>query len=144
MSDFVIVDGDTALFLPSFGAATVVVQPGQITGSGPAGFNGSPLCVDGDEASVEVPGCVYMTPQYSIPGSGTLKIDSLASDQLAQKSTTGDTALILKGGNFNAKFEVQSPAQQPPPGSGSPIPDSTTSYSGSGSFITSNTKYKAT
>ena len=142
MSDFVIVDGDTALFLPSFGAATVVVQPGQITGSGPASLNGSPLCVDGDEASVEVPGCVYMTPQYSIPGSGTLKIDSLASDQVAQKSTTGDTALILKGGNFNAKFEVQSPAQQP--STPSPVPDSTPSYSGSGSFITSNTKYKAT
>jgi len=144
VSDYVIIDGDTAMFIPSFGAAIVVVQLGQISGSGPAGFTGSPLCIEGDESSVEVPGCVYMTPQYSIPGSGTLKIDSLASDQVAQKSTTGETALILKGGDFNAKFEVQSPAQQPPPGLGSPIPDSTPSYSGNGSFITSNAKYKAT
>ena len=123
MSDFVIIDGDTAMFLPAFGAAIVVVQPGQISGSGPAGFNGSPMCIEGDESSVEVPGCMYMTPQYSIPGSGTLKIESLAADQVASNSTTGDTALILNGGNFNAKFEVQSPAQQPPPGPGSPIPD---------------------
>jgi len=140
MSDFVIIDGDTAMFMPNFGAAIVVVQPGQITGSGPATFGGSPMCIDGDETSVEVPGCMYMTPQYSIPGTGTLKIDALASDQLATKSTTDGTALILKGGNFTAKFEVQSPAQMPPPPS---TPDATPFYSGNGNFITTNSKYTA-
>lgn len=144
MADFILIDGDKANFMPNFGAAVVVVQPGTLAGSGPATFNGKPLCIDGDESSVSVPGCMYMTPQYSIPGTGTLKIDSLAGDQVAQKTNTGGTPVMLKGSNFNAKFEVQSPAQQPPPGPGSPIPDSTPSYSGSGMFMTTNTKYQGT
>ncbi|RMG19945.1 MAG: hypothetical protein D6730_20695 [Bacteroidetes bacterium] len=145
MSDFIIIDGDTASFLPTFGAATVVVQPGTITGSGASTFNGSKVCVEGDESSVEVPGCMYMTPVYSIPGTGTLKIDSLAGDQLASHTLSDGKAMILKGSTFQAKFEVQSPAQQPPPGPGSPIPDSMTTYTGgSGMFISSNTKYKGT
>lgn len=144
MSDYVLIDGDLAMFMPSFGAAVVVVQPGTLSGSGPATQDGTALCVEGDESSVSVPGCMYMTPQYSIPGTGTLSIDSLASDQVATKTRTGGTAVLLKGGNFTAKFEVQSPAQQPPPGPGSPIPDATTQYSGQGSFVTTNVKFKAT
>jgi len=50
--------------------------------------------------------------------------------------------VLLKGGNFTASFEVQSPAQQPPPGPGSPIPDATPKYSGSGMFITTNFKFQ--
>ena len=144
MSDFVLIDGDIANFIPAFSPAVVIVQPGTLSGSGPDTIGGKKICVDGDEASVSVPGCVYMTPQYSIPGSGTLKIDALAGDQLAQKTNTGGKAVMLKGGNFTAKFEVQSPAQQPPPGPGSPIPDSTTQYSGNGMFITTNVKTKGT
>lgn len=144
MSDYVLIDGDMALFQPSFGAATVVVLPGTLSASGPATVGGTKACVDGDEGSVSVPGCVYTTPQYSIPGVGTLSISALGGDQVASKSKTGDTALLLKGGTFTAKFEVQSPAMQPPPGPGSPIPDSSTEYSGSGSFVTTNTKLTAT
>lgn len=144
MADYILIDGDQANFMPNFGAAVVVVQPGAITGSGPATLDGTKLCIDGDESSVSVPGCTYMTPQYSIPGTGTLSIDSLAGDQVAQKTNTGGTLVLLKGSNFTAKFEVQSPAQQPPPGPGSPIPDSTPSYSGSGMFITTNVKFQGT
>lgn len=142
MADFILMDGDKVMFLPNFGAAIVVPQPGKLAGSGPGTINGKKICVDGDEKDVEVAGCDYMTPQYSIPGKGTLKIDSLADDQKAEKTKTGDKAVLLKGKKFNAKFEVQSPAQQPPPGPGSPIPDSTTQYSGSGMFVTSNSKFK--
>jgi len=138
MTDYIVIDGDTAQFLPNFGAAMVVVQPGTMQGSGPATLNGSPLCIEGDESNVSVSGCMYFTPQYSIPGSGTLSIDSLASDQIASKTQTDGTAVILVGGQFTAKFEVQSPAQQPVPSS-SPIPDSTPDYSGSGMFVSSNT-----
>ena len=144
MGDYILIDTDKASFMPSFGAATVVVRPGDLRGSGPATLDGKKYCVEGDEASVSVPGCMYMTPQYSIPGTGTLSIDSLAGDQTAQKTKTGGKAVLLKGSSFTAKFEVQSPAQQPPPAAGSPIPDSTTQYSGSGSFITTNTKLKGT
>lgn len=144
MSDYILIDGDMAIFMPTFGAATVVVMPGTLTASGDATYTGKSVCVDGDESSVEVPGCMYMTPQYSIPGAGTLKIDSLAGDQVATKTNTSGTAMMLVGSTFTAKFEVQSPAMQPPPGPGSPIPDSTPSYTGSGNFVTTNIKYKGT
>ena len=100
MSDFILMDGDMANFIPAFGAATVVVQPGTLAGSGPATLSGKPICVDGDEADVSVPGCQYMTPVYSIPGVGTLKIDALAGDQLASKTNTGGIAVMLKGSQF--------------------------------------------
>ena len=143
MSDFILIDGDQAIFLPAFGAAIVVVQPGAIKASGPATMGGKNLCIDGDETSVEVPGCMYMTPQYVIPGSGTLKIDSLAGDQVAKKTRSGSTEVMLKGSMFNAKFEVQSQAKQPAP-PGPPVPDATPSYSGNGQFITTNVKFKGT
>lgn len=140
MPDFILIEGDKANFLPMFGAAIVVVQPGTLQGSGPATLNGKKLCVDGDEKNVSVPGCSYMTPQYSIPGAGTLKIEALAGDQKAQKTETGGKLVLLKGSSFTAKFEVQSPAQQPTPTG--PIPDSTPQYSGSGMFITTNIKFQ--
>ena len=142
MPDFILVDGDKANFLPSFGAAIVVVQPGDLKGSGPATLNGKKICVAGDEKDVSVPGCTYMTPQYSIPGTGTLKISALAGDQKAKKTKTGGKAVLLKGGAFTAKFEVQSPAKQPPPGPGSPIPDATPQYSGKGMFVTTNSTFQ--
>ena len=131
MADTVILDGDMAVFIPAFAPATVVPVPGPITGSGPPTASGKAICIEGDEDSVEVQGVVYMTPQYSIPGSGTLTIDALGSDQVASKTTVSGTPVILKGSMFTAKFEVQSPAQQPVPAA-PPIPDSTTSYSGQG------------
>jgi hypothetical protein len=143
MGDFVLIDGDQAMFLPAFGAATVVVQPGRLTGSGPMTLGGTKVCVSGDESSVSVPGCTYMTPVYSIPGTGTLAISALAGDQLAPTTKTGDTQVMVKGSQFTAKFSVQAPAMQPPPGPGSPIPDASPEYSGQGSFMTSNTKFKA-
>jgi len=144
MEDLILIDGDQVIFLPSFGAATVVPQPGKLEGSGPATLKGKTLCVEGDEGKVSVAGCMYTTPQNSIPGTGTLKIDALAGDQKASKTRTGGKAVLLKGTKFTAKFEVQSPAQQPPPGPGSPIPDSTSQYSGQGMFITTNTLFKGT
>jgi len=142
LPDFILINGDKANFIPSFGAAIVTVKPGTLEGTGPATLNGKKLCVDGDEKKLSVPGCPYMTPQYSIPGSGTLKISALAGNQTAKKSSSGGQLVLLKGGNFTAKFEVQSPAKQPPPGPGSPIPDATPEYSGQGMFITTNTKFQ--
>lgn len=141
MDKLILMDGDTVLFLPAFGAATVVVQPGKLQASGPATIVGKKLCVAGDEAQVAVPGCSYMTPQYSIPGVGTLKIAALAGDQRAKKTQSGGKAVMLKGSQFSAKFEVQSPAQQPPPGPGAPVPDGTPQYSGMGLFMPANMKF---
>lgn len=138
MADFILMDGDQVMFVPAFTPAVVVVQPGNLEGSGPATIGGKKVCVDGDEANVSVPGCTYMTPQCPIPGSGTLKISALAGDQKATKTQTGGKPVLLKGGSFTAKFEVQSPAQQPTPSG--PVPDSATQYSGQGMFITTNVK----
>lgn len=139
--DYVLIDGDQAIFQPTFGAATVAVQPGKLIASGPGTVGNKPMCVEGDEGTVKVPGCIYMTPQHSIPGVGTLEIASLAGDQKAGKTQTGGKKVLLVGSNFNAKFKVSSPAQQPVPGS-SPVPDATLEYSGQGKFITTNTKFR--
>lgn len=144
MADFILIDGDQVMFMPAFGAAVVIVKPGKLTGSGPATVNGKKVCVAGDEGKVAVASCPYMTPQYCIPGTGTLKISQLAGNQKASKTSTGGKAVLLKGGNFTAKFEVQNPAKQPPPGPGAPIPDATPQYSGQGMFIPANTKIMGT
>jgi len=144
MADFILIDNDVVNFLPAFGAATVVVMPGNVKGSGPATLNGQKLCVDGDEKQVQVPGCMYIAPPHVIPGTGTLKIAALAPNQKATKTNTGGNAVLLKGSQFDAKFEVQSPAQQPPPGPGPPIPDSMTQYMGKGMFVTTNMKFQGT
>jgi len=77
MTDYVILDGDFAIFMPAFGAATVVVQPGKMTASGNTSLMNKKICLKGDEANLMVPGCVYTTPVCSIPGVGTLKINAL-------------------------------------------------------------------
>ena len=144
MADFVLLENDIANFLPAFGVATVVVVPGTLKASGPATANGSKVCVEGDESQVEVPGCSYIAPPHVIPGIGTLKIAALGGDQKATKTKSGGKAVLLKGSQFDAKFEVQVPAQQPPPGPGPPIPDATPQYTGKGTFITINMKFQAT
>lgn len=134
--DYVLIDGDQALFQPTFGAATVVVLPGSLQASGPATLNGSKLCVAGDEASVSVKGCVYLAPPFVIPGTGSLEIACLGGDQQASSTNTGGKAPLLVGGSFTARFKVESPAQQPT--AAGPVPDSTPSYQGSGRFLTTN------
>ena len=142
MRDRVLLDGDKAMFLPAFGMALVVVQPGTLAASGPMKALSKRVCVSGDESSVSVPGCVYTAGPYAIPGSGTLAISALAGDQLASISSTGGVKLMVVGSKFTAKFSVQSPAQQPAP-PGPPVPDPTAEYSGQGMFQTLNTQVKA-
>ncbi len=85
MSDFILINGDKANFTPAFGSATVVVQPGTLSGKGKTTLKGKKICIDGDEKNVSVPGCAYITPIHSIPGTGTLKINALGGDQKAKK-----------------------------------------------------------
>ncbi|MEB3295000.1 MAG: hypothetical protein VKJ24_17725 [Synechococcales bacterium] len=142
MADFILTTGDLAIFNPMFGQAIVTVMPGNLTGSGKGMINKKPICVDGDEKTVIVPGCPYITPTYSIPGVGILAIASLAANQKAQKTKSNHKPVLLKGGNFNAKFQVLVPAQQPTPAG--PIPDATPQYSGNGTFVTTNVRVKGT
>ena len=142
MTDYILITGDKAMFNGTFGQATVTVRPGDLIGTGKDKINMKLVCVDGDERKVTVPGCPYITSQHSIPGSGMLFIKSLASDQKAQKTKSGGKPVLLKGGEFKAKFTVMVPAQQP--SSPNPIPDTTLQYSGTGKFVTTNQKVTGT
>lgn len=141
MADFILMEGDTVQFDPTFGMAVVVVQPGKLTGSGPATLQQKKFCVAGDEAQVAVPGCMYTTSVHAIPGTGTLKIAALGGDQKATKTNSGGKPILLKGTKFQAKFEVQNPAKQPPPTN---TPDPTPMHAGTGQFITQNGIFQAT
>lgn len=142
MTDFILVDGDIVNFNPTFGNATVTVKPGNLSGSSKAKVDSKPVCVEGDESNVSVPGCAYIAGNFSTPGTGTLKISALGGDQKAVKTKIGGKSVLLKGTQFTAQFEVQTPAQQPPPGPGSPTPDPVKQYVGTGTFQTTNTKWK--
>ena len=143
MSDLIIVDGDMVNFLPMYGAAIVTPIPTTIAGTAAkTNVTGKAACLEGDEADVASPGCMYVAPPYVIPGSGTLKIDKLNSDQLTEKTEIEGKKVIIHGSQFDALFEVQSPAQQPT--AGGPVPDSTPKYSGGkGMFVPSNTTVTA-
>lgn len=141
--DFILIDGDQANFSPTFGAAVVVPRPGTLAASGPGTLDGKKLCVQGDEGRLTVSGCSYVTPQFSIPGSGTLGIVALAADQSARLTRTGEKLVLLRGTTFTARFAVDVPAQQPQP-PGPPVPDPTRQYSGTGTFVTRNRKLRGT
>lgn len=142
MANFILITGDTVVFKPTFGAATVTVAPGTLSGTGQAKIAGQAVCIEGDESAVTVPGCAYISGAYVTPGTGTLSIAALAGDQIAQKTNCSSKRVLLKGGEFSAKFAVTSPAMQPPPGPGSPVPDPNSQYSGSGSFVATNATVK--
>ena len=137
MSDLIIIDGDTVMFQPAFGAATLVppapmtgtisssASTTQVTGKGP--------CLEGDEKNVSVP-CSYMAGSFA-GGTGNLKIDKLNSDQLTSTTTIEGKKVILKGSTFDAVLEVTKQAQDTSSGS----PDGMSKYSGGkGSFVASN------
>lgn len=141
MGDYILIEGDTVQFDSSFvPPAAVMVQPGKLTGSGPATIGGKKICVQGDEGDVSVP-CSYTTLTHSVPGTGYLEIAELATDQVATKTNTGDKAVLLRGKKFQAQFRVEVGAKEPPPKN---TPDTATTYKGTGSFITTNTLFQGT
>lgn len=141
MSSFVVVSGDTVSFETTFGAATLGPPPPSttITGTGSKLTSGAISCVEGDDSSVVLPGVMYKTSTFTIPGAGTLTIKKLADDQLAHKLTVGGKKAILVGSKFDATFTVTAPATNSVPAS-----DAVASYSGKGSFSTSDTKVDST
>lgn len=136
MSAAILVTGDLAVFAADFGPATVVVRPGTLAGSGPARHRGRPMCVEGDEAKVQVPGCAYVAGNFSTPGVGTLEIQRLGGDQTSRGAKTGGKHVLLASGQFVARFTVTVPATQPGP---TPTPDATPSYTGRGDFSSTDT-----
>ena len=130
------------MFSATFGQAIVTVRPGQLIGSGKDRINSQLVCIAGDEKTVSVPGCMYITPQHPVPGVGTLSIASLGPDQTAVKTKSSSQPVLLKGSSFQAKFQVVTPAQKLT--AAGPVTDPTPQYLGAGHFITSNHKIKGT
>lgn len=130
----VIINGDKLQFDTKFGDKTVTpVGPAIILGTGKATINNQPICIQGDEKKVSVQ-ATYFTSTYVTPGTGILTISSLADDQQA-KFFTAETAVIVEGSQFNARFQPVSPARDP-----SQKPDPALSpVSGKGKFIKSQT-----
>jgi hypothetical protein len=140
MSDFILTTGDMVVFMPAFGNAVVVPVPGTLSGTGRANVGKKPMCVDGDEKMVMVPGVLYVAPPFVIPGVGILSIDALGGDQKAKKTSAGGKPVLLKGSTFTAKFQVTVPAMQP--AVPAPGPDATPPYIGHGQFVTMNLQVK--
>jgi hypothetical protein len=137
--DYVILSNDQAIFEPAFTPAIVVPRPGVITGSATDRSGGRTACAVGDEASVIVPGVAYTSGGFTTPGVGTLTILALGPDQQARQTTSGGRALILKGSQFRAQFQVNAPAVNPNSG----VPDAVPIYFGTGHFVTTNTVWQA-
>jgi uncharacterized Zn-binding protein involved in type VI secretion len=144
MADKILVHGDIAAFQSAFGAASVTVLPGTLTGTGPVKIGGKPVCVVGDERSVVVTGCPYTTATHTIPGAGTLKIKALAGAHEGKKTRREGAAVLLLGAQFDAVFEVTMPAHEPPKGAAPPVPDTAPPYDGKGEFVASNDRVKGT
>ena len=72
-------------------------------------------------------------------GIGTLEL-TLMPDNKTVKTENGKKILI-KGATFVAKFNVQTPAQQPTPAG--PVPDPVAVKPGQAQFITTNTQTMA-
>lgn len=140
MSAPLLVTGDLAVFPTAFGAAVVpMVMTAPIVGSGAARVLGKPVCVAGDEQSVVVASCSYTAGPFTVPGTATLTIAALASEQGSQGVASGRKPALLATGKFVAKLQVLVPAQMPP-ATPTPPPDATPTYTGEGEFRSSNAR----
>lgn len=137
--DHILRTGDQVQFMPNFGAAILLAPAiSVITGSAATvSASAMTVCVEGDEASVVLPGIPYMSGSFVTPGTCTLTIQQLAADQKSTKTKAVGKAVLLKGTMFTAKMQVMSPAMQPNPPA-PPIPDPVLTNTGQGMFITTN------
>jgi hypothetical protein len=101
---------------------------------------GMPVCLEGDELpkSLLAP-MPYICPPYVIPGTGTVSVTITPTNKTA--TTENGKKILIKGGTFQAKFQVASPAMMPTPAG--PQPDPVSVKAGTASFITTNMATKA-
>jgi len=142
--DYIVVTGDTIMWMPSFGSATVLA-PATAVVSGSAAkvkVTQKAMALEGDEMkwmSTPVP---YMSGSFSVPGMAVCKVQKLGADQTTSTTTFEGKAGIIKGSNFMAVLMVMVPAMMPTPAG--PVPDPVPMYPGGmGKFITTNTVVKA-
>lgn len=108
MNSTVVCDGDSVIFLPTFGPRQVFPEgPVYITGSGSAMISQRKIAVVGDEKKIRCP-AQYILPGYR-PGRGVISIVQLDSSQIAPLVSAHK--LIIKVGHcFYAQFQPTEPA----------------------------------
>jgi len=96
---------------------------------------GAPACLEGDELppAIKVP-LTYTAPPFVTPGTGTLQLTLTPTNKTLM--TENGKKILIKGQQFIAKFNVQTPAQQPTPAG--PVPDPVAVKPGTAQFITTN------
>lgn len=136
-SDFIMRTGD--MLQVTITPPTIVPQlmaPVPLVGTSTNLAVGGPLvCLEGDELppALRAP-MPYTAPPFVIPGTGTLQLTLLPTN--TTQLTQNGKKILIKGQQFIAKFNVQSPAQQPTPAG--PIPDPVAVKPGTAQFITTN------
>lgn len=142
MGDFVVKTGDQIqITVPPPAVVPQLLAPVPLTGSSTnVLIAGSPACLEGDELPPAIQGpLTYTAPPYVTPGTGTIQIILSPANKTA--TTPNGKPMLLKGGTFQAIFNVQSPAMMPTPGG--PQPDPLMVKNGTAQFITSNTTVMA-
>ena len=101
---------------------------------------GMPVCLEGDELpKMLLAPTPYISPPFVIPGVGTVSVTLTPTNKTA--TTDNGKKILIKGGTFQAKFQVSSPAMMPTPAG--PQPDPVSVKPGTASFITTNATTKA-
>lgn len=134
--DFIICNNDMIqITLDPPTVAPMLAAPVPLVASGLSKVGEVAVCLKGDELpqSLQAP-MPYVCAPYTIPGMGTVAV-TLAASNTTQHAKDSDTAMLLKGGSFQAKFTVTVPAQMPPPAS---TPDPVATKTGTALFITTN------
>ena len=144
MSDTILIDGDEVHFLTFLGSASLLQKKKTfLEASGTMTFNGSKICLEGDEKSVKIENCQYMAPPFVTPGKGTLTIKKLHANHLSTETKNNETKILLrgKGGSFfTSQFEVTQKAKMPsspPQEDPAPVP-----YQGIGYFKSKKNRKK--
>ncbi len=137
----IVVADDTAEFAKDCfpGALT---DPMSFTMQGTAKFKvgGKLACLAGDEKTVVI-ACKYTTAAFTIPGAGTVTIQSLVPPQQSQVATSSSAAALLASGKFIAQLQVSAPASVVTPAGVTQL-DPVPLYTGTGEFKTNNKQAK--
>lgn len=140
--DFIIVTGDMIqVTIPPPTLVPQLMAPVPLIGSSQnVMVGGMPVCLEGDELPpvLQAP-LPYTAPPFVIPGMGTLELTLMPNNKTMQ--TQNGKKILIKGATFLAKFNVQTPAQQPTPAG--PVPDPVAVKPGQAQFITTNMKTMA-
>lgn len=113
-----------------------LAAPVPLVATGFASVDGRAVCVEGDELPPALRGVLpYTSPPFVVPGAGKLSV-TLGGSNKSAVASDNDKAMLLVGQTFQAKFEVQVPAQQPTPGG--PVADPTPQYSGTARFLSTD------